>query len=1127
MALKKIAIQGGVVKDDTVYSSEGKWIDSDKIRFYNGRAQKIGGWEKLTPSAFNGAARTIHSWRDFNDNRLVAIGTHSNIYILKDGILYDITPDDPTFTPLTISIANLTTFTDPNTGSSYYFNFNLNVANDNVPVNITDQAYAFIPPSSNIPATAYSYNALIGTGTVRNTYGNNTDGVIRFRKPSHGLQSGDSGLNITNVALGDYRVSSFSGTVVDTSSYTHNGYNYQHFDVALPSGFSSGTSLQPQALNASRNSSISVGDHMYSNSGTGMQTYDRYIGSFLYAQNRHNDTWRFGINSVNHYFPGWSQFNASTDLVADVSNGGNSIGDKVIRIPASQNIGFSKHAIKKDQYGYQMQPNYSDGGYDKLTTPTGGNANNLYNVPNAVGTYYGEQYNWGSRTGWEQTSLPSGISQTAHERHMFGHPVTDALGRPTARRVVVKNVPFPVPPPETDMGNLENGSGGTPMSLTQHASSYAQGSGDQLSGWDGHFRSAQSNPTGGNPPGHSTSDRLLYGIVSQFNPYFDGTNGPYNGDQDLWYYGRMKITIIGQDYNHQQKTEFIYPTGVEQQGIGPFTNETYTYSQNFFTQIWEIKYEREDTQTGNHPRNQISDKWTWSIVGTVSLGWSEECLGIHYDHPIDAVFPWTNFLPASKYDVWPSTYHSQVPQIEKLMEQGEEHSNFAYGWGTNVWQANGWLGGSGSYSRAWGQPASTSSVVVDPRVYSFDNFGEDLVIAHNNGTPMYWDASTGVGSKAVKIDNTASPTTPQSGGTGTSPATVKSIFVSSPDRHIVCLGAGNPMTVQWASQETTNVWTINDPNNTAGSQVLTGGTYLIGWAKVRGQTLIFSDNNVTGMVFQGPPYTFGFKELGNNCGLISPQGAITVQGRCYWMGFKNFFIFDGGVKVLPSPVAKYVFEDFNYAEQFKVISGTSKGYNEIWWFYPSLSTNDETTSTNAAGQNREINRYVKYNYIENLWDVGTFSRTAWVGGSIFENDLACDANRFIYKHDVGTTDDGSPFNAFVESADFDIDDGQNIMLVDKALPDAISTDKQGGTYDETYKITFSSRKDSIGDYTNKGPFTVRNRDVTIDGVNYIKTGRINPRVRGRQMKIKVESDGLHDHWRLGDLRLDMKPDGER
>ena len=131
---------------------------------------------------------------------------------------------------------------------------------------------------------------------------------------------------------------------------------------------------------------------------------------------------------------------------------------------------------------------------------------------------------------------------------------------------------------------------------------------------------------------------------------------------------------------------------------------------------------------------------------------------------------------------------------------------------------------------------------------------------------------------------------------------------------------------------------------------------------------------------------------------------------------------------------KYVFEDFNYAEAFKVVVGTSRGYNEIWWFYPSLSTNDETTSTNATGQNRENNRYVKYNFVENVWDVGTFSRTAWEGGTIFENDISADANRLLYNQEVGTTDDGSPINAYVESSDFDIDDGQKIMFVDKALP---------------------------------------------------------------------------------------------
>ena len=150
--------------------------------------------------------------------------------------------------------------------------------------------------------------------------------------------------------------------------------------------------------------------------------------------------------------------------------------------------------------------------------------------------------------------------------------------------------------------------------------------------------------------------------------------------------------------------------------------------------------------------------------------------------------------------------------ITKPVESGEEHSNFAYGWGTGVWQAGS------SYTRGWGQPAATSNVVVDPRVWSFDNFGEDLVLAHNNGAPHYWDTSGGVGTAAVQITNATTPSTPQSGRTegthGIVPTSVKSIFVTSPDRHIVCLGAGDPMKVRWASQETTNIWTENVDTNT-------------------------------------------------------------------------------------------------------------------------------------------------------------------------------------------------------------------------------------------------------------------------------------------------------------------------
>ena len=973
--LKKIAIKAGVVKDDTVYSSEGRWSDSDKIRFYNGKPQKIGGWEKTISESFGGAARALHSWRDFNDNRLLAIGTHTNIYILKDGILYDITPDDASFSTVTLDLQDTgTNFFHPGISATtdyghmvcYYPQAKATLGSTDLGTDTQygDQERDYGWVSSYAPDISGS------SGSNPRSEGP----ILRFYKANHGLQTNaGSGTPIAywfnNLSIGEIRIPKLSSTIVNNTT------NY--FDILLPPAYDSGTILNYTAIAG------------------------------------------YTARGVTAYFLGAVQY----------SNPGQNYYISNAQGPYVSQIGHMQTQIR-------WSAPFDSTGRVMIPYATQSTTSNLW----AAGTRTGS----GNVLIHQGThKISSQISDASLANHMLGNVVTDKNNRPCARRVVVGNHGISLP----------------------------------NSGW----------------PSYSS-------------PYQYGCYESYTNSYPSAYIG-----ITGKTYEGTTVTESIYIHGV----LGSTASDSRTtYSRHWYAEIDEIYYVKQGSTGGansSNPYNSDLDNG-WDLLGSVTVGLSREVQSTAYDSNI-ASFPAI------------SSGGSTDITITKPVDSGEEHSNFAYGWGTGIWQ-NG-----GSHTRGWGQPATTSSVVIDPRVWSFDNFGEDLVLAHNNGSPHYWDASTGVGSKAVLISNQTSPTAPQSGtsvGThGTVPTNIKSIFVTSPDRHIVCLGAGDPMTVQWASQETTNLWTVNVATNTAGSQVLTGGTYLIGWAKVRGQTLIFSDNNVTGMVYQGPPYTFGFKELGNNCGIISPQGAMTVQGRCYWMGFKNFFVFDGGVKVLPSPVAKFVFEDFNYSEQFKVVTGTSRGYNEIWWFYPSISTNSETTSTNAASQNRENNRYVKYNYVENLWDIGTFSRTAWEGGSIFENDVSADANRLLYNQEVGTTDDGSAFNAFIESADFDIDDGQNLMFVDKALPDAINTDKVGGSFDETFKISFSSRKDSIGDYTTKGPFTVRSRDITIDGTNYAKTGRINPRVRGRQMKMKVESDGLHDHWRLGDIRLDMRPDGER
>jgi len=460
-----------------------------------------------------------------------------------------------------------------------------------------------------------------------------------------------------------------------------------------------------------------------------------------------------------------------------------------------------------------------------------------------------------------------------------------------------------------------------------------------------------------------------------------------------------------------------------------------------------------------------------------------------------------------------------------LASPGPEDASFEYGWGVGIYQAGG------NYTRGWSQPAS-EAVEIFLRTWTFDNFGEDLIASFQGGPPIYWDASDGIGTRAFFIDQTyVTANTAYTGSqTNTPPAEVQGVFVSTPDRHLVCFGADDPMSVQWSDQETIATWTKFDETNTAGRTLLSGGTRIIGAKKTRGQTLIFTDNSIHSMVFQGPPYTFGFREVASKCGLVSPQAVVDVNGIVYWMSYESFFVFDGSVRPLPNPVNNYVFNDFNHVQANKVVSGINKEFSEIWWFYPTKGVTDESTNYSAGGLNKENNRYVKYNFALNCWDVGTFTRTAWADQNVFDNDIAADAGGYIYKHEDGTSDAGSPINAFVESGEFDIGDGDQVQLITRILPDISITDftTGGGTVrDETAKVTLKSRKDSLGDQTTKGPFTIRTRDVTIDGVDYAKTPRINPRIRGRQMSMKIESDGLYDIWRLGDMRLDVKPDGER
>ena len=416
-----------------------------------------------------------------------------------------------------------------------------------------------------------------------------------------------------------------------------------------------------------------------------------------------------------------------------------------------------------------------------------------------------------------------------------------------------------------------------------------------------------------------------------------------------------------------------------------------------------------------------------------------------------------------------------------LLNPGQTNSVFDYGWGVGTWNTER------DNSQGWNVPFSAAGIEVDARTWSFDTFGEDLVASVNGKPLIQWDASNGVANRAFLINDALT-------GDSETPNVTRGVIASTPDRHLVAFGADDPMTIKFASQETTGTWTAA-ATNTAGSQRLTGGSRIVGARRTRGQILIWTDTNLHSMTFRGPPYTFGFRELATGCGLSGPLSAIEVGGIVYWMGINQFFAFDGSVRPLIGPVNNFVFEDINSVQIEKVVAGLDKEHSEVFWFYPSSGS-------------QENNRYCKYNYRENIWDVGTMDRTAWSDASTFANNIGAGSDNYLYSHEIGTDADGQPLVAYIESADMDIGDGEQVMFIDRALPDL--------TVSGTAHITFKSRKDALSSFTSKGPFNIDS-----------STSKINPRVRGRQLAIRVESDGVGDNWRLGNTRVDMQPDGER
>ena len=426
-------------------------------------------------------------------------------------------------------------------------------------------------------------------------------------------------------------------------------------------------------------------------------------------------------------------------------------------------------------------------------------------------------------------------------------------------------------------------------------------------------------------------------------------------------------------------------------------------------------------------------------------------------------------------------------------------------------RSSGW--GAGTWSRGtWGS-ASTDAIVSNTlRLWSHDNFGEDLLINVRDGGIYYWDETGGLGARAVDI--TSLSTLPKI------PTVAKQILVSDRDRHVIAFGCDpestpgvqDPLTIRFSSQESITDWATT-ATNTAGELRLGSGSEIVTAIETRQQILVMTDTTLYAMQYLGPPFTFGVTAISENITIAGPNAAIAVDDNVFWMGRSEFYIYSGAVQRLPCMVRDYVFSDLNEDQLEKINVALNTQHSEIWWFYPSSNS-------------EEVDKYVVYNYLEQVWYYGTFGRTAWVDRGIFDFPIAANNDGFLYEHELGfddgTTDPASAINAYIQSSPMDIGDGEQFMFIRKMIPD-VDFKNSTAILPET-NITLDVKNAPDGTYSDSQTDAfVKTQAAAVNA----RTEQLFFRLRGRQMRFKIGSDELEVTWRLGSPRVDIRSDGRR
>lgn len=423
----------------------------------------------------------------------------------------------------------------------------------------------------------------------------------------------------------------------------------------------------------------------------------------------------------------------------------------------------------------------------------------------------------------------------------------------------------------------------------------------------------------------------------------------------------------------------------------------------------------------------------------------------------------------------------------------------------------GW--GAGTWSRgSWGSSASITVAGQQLQLWSHDNFGEDLLINVRDNGIYYWDKSSGLANRAVVLSSLA--------GANATPTIAKQVLISDRDRHVIAfgcdpendIGTQDPLLIRFSDQESLTDWAAT-ATNTAGDLRIGSGSEIITAIETRQQLLVFTDVSLHAMQYLGPPFTFGINSISENITIAGPLAVAAVEDNVFWMGQEEFYVYGGAVQRIPCTVRDYVFTDLNEGQFSKVVASTNTAYSEVWWFYPSASST-------------ECDRYVVYNYQQNIWYYGTLDRTAWMDRGVESYPIAASTDHALYYQEFGL-DDGSvspaaAISSYIESSQIDIGDGDRFMFIRRLIPDMTFRDSTNES--PTATMTLEVRNFPGANYTKTTDSSVvKSASVPVEQF----TDDVDVRLRGRSMAFKISGDQTGLAWRLGSPRVDIKPDGRR